>query len=131
MQRSFIIMCVSHWCFYIDAIEPDDERNNVFSHYSLFFFFFFASSNLDRSCEWSLCALCKTKVDLKFVWCYKIARCFAIWTFYIVSFVVLWKRSSMMGIVKIFHHDGCTMCISVFYMNSIECSYEGKHIFLI
>jgi hypothetical protein len=35
--------------FYINAIEPDNERNNVFSHYSPFFCF--ASSNMDKSCD--------------------------------------------------------------------------------
>jgi hypothetical protein len=63
----------------------------------------------------------QNKVNLKFVWCYKITRCFAIWMFYIVSFVVLWKWLLMMG----------APCISVFYMNSIECNYEGKYIFFI
>ncbi len=38
MQRSFITTCVFHMVvFYIDAIEPDGERNNVFPHFILFF----------------------------------------------------------------------------------------------
>lgn len=42
MQRSFIITCVFRIdVFYINAIEPNSERNNVFPHYSPLLFFLF------------------------------------------------------------------------------------------
>lgn len=60
MQRSFTIMCVFRIdVFYINAIEPDNERNNVF--FSLFPFFLFCIIKYGQVLWWSVCALCKTK----------------------------------------------------------------------